>query len=197
MRLWLESNPLEVIIVTVKRDEDRVRKLLEPLEAYSDKIIVLLAPFANKRQQLMVGVDAAKGKILALVDDDVYWREKGVVPYLLAPFENDKVGAVAGIQRLVNIIHTTQVFLFLIQPVPKSPSSVKIHESSHHGRPPPHMTYSCGKARERCILQLMVDVGAYRPELCLSGRPFYKIQTLLKHTRTRSLAEGLSILPTM
>lgn len=104
MRLWLESNPLEVIIVTVKRDKARVRKLLEPLEEYADKIIVLLAPFANKRQQLMVGVDAAKGKILALVDDDVYWREKGVVPHLLAPFENDKVGAVAGIQRLVNII---------------------------------------------------------------------------------------------
>lgn len=46
----------------------------------------------------MVGVKAARGKIFALVDDDVYWRVDTVVPYLLAPFEDAEVGGVAGIQ---------------------------------------------------------------------------------------------------
>lgn len=102
MRLWLKSNPLEVIIVTVQRNKERVEQLVEPLQEYADKIIILIAPLANKRQQMMVGVKAAKGEIYSLVDDDVYWRVDHVVPYLLAPFQDAEVGAVAGIQRLVD-----------------------------------------------------------------------------------------------
>ncbi|KAL4406327.1 glycosyltransferase family 2 [Colletotrichum abscissum] len=98
MRLWLKSKPREVIIVTVERNRDRIVRLLEPLKEDADKIVILCAPLANKRVQLVVGVKAARGSILALVDDDVYWRAAGVLPYLLAPFENAKVGAVAGIQ---------------------------------------------------------------------------------------------------
>lgn len=37
----------------------------------------LCAPLADKRIRLVVGVKAARGSILALVDDDVYWRAEG------------------------------------------------------------------------------------------------------------------------
>jgi glycosyltransferase involved in cell wall biosynthesis len=99
MRLWLKANPREIIIATVERNRTRVVELIEPLRQNADKIIIVTAPLANKRHQLMVGVKAASGKIFALVDDDVYWRVDTVVPYLLAPFEDAEVGAVAGIQR--------------------------------------------------------------------------------------------------
>lgn len=104
MRLWLKSKPREIIIVTVERNRERVAQLVKPLKEDADKIIILCAPLANKRVQLVVGVRAAQGSIFALVDDDVYWRASGVVPYLLAPFEDPKVGAVAGIQRSVRSI---------------------------------------------------------------------------------------------
>ncbi|CAH0055753.1 unnamed protein product [Clonostachys solani] len=98
MRLWLRSKPREVIIVTVERNIENINKLIEPLKDDAQRISVLCSPVANKRIQLVVGVEAAKGDILALVDDDVFWRADGVVPYLLAPFEQDEIGAVAGIQ---------------------------------------------------------------------------------------------------
>lgn len=99
MHLWLKSNPREVIIATIERNKARIEELIEPLREHADKIVVVISPLANKRHQLMVGVEAAKGEIFALVDDDVYWRVDTVMPYLLAPFENTEVGAVAGIQR--------------------------------------------------------------------------------------------------
>lgn len=98
MRLWLKANPREIIIPTAERNRARVKQLIEPFQQEADKIVIVIAPLANKRIQLMVGVKAAKGKIFALVDDDVYWHVDTVVPYLLAPFENTKVGGVAGIQ---------------------------------------------------------------------------------------------------
>lgn len=106
LRLWLKYKPREIIIVTVPRNEVRVGQLVEPLrEIASGKIITLTAPRANKRQQMMIGVKAARGAICALVDDDVYWSTGTVLPYLLAPFEDAEVGAVAGIQRSVHPIH--------------------------------------------------------------------------------------------
>lgn len=103
LRLWLKSNPREIIVVTVPRNRDRVGQLIEPLlEVADNKIIIFTTPLANKRHQLMTGVRTAKGQICALVDDDVYWSVDTVVPYLLAPFENAEVGAVAGIQRSVS-----------------------------------------------------------------------------------------------
>ncbi|KAK1585037.1 polysaccharide synthase [Colletotrichum navitas] len=98
LRLWLGPNAREIVIVTVKRNRDRVERLVEPLKENADRVVILCAPLANKRIQLVVGVKAARGSILALVDDDVYWRAEGVLPYLLAPFGDTKVGTVAGIQ---------------------------------------------------------------------------------------------------
>ncbi|OQD65636.1 hypothetical protein PENPOL_c005G01259 [Penicillium polonicum] len=80
MRLWLEANPREIIISTVERNRASVEQLIEPFQQDAYRII------------------AAKGKIFALVDDDVYWHVDTVVPYLLAPFEDAEVGGVAGIQ---------------------------------------------------------------------------------------------------
>jgi len=102
LRLWVESKPLEIIIVTVPRCKAHVERLVKPVQEFTYKITILTSPVANKRQQLMVGVKAASGKIIALVDDDAYWRSTSVVPYLLAPFEDAEIGSVAGLQRSVH-----------------------------------------------------------------------------------------------
>uniref|UniRef100_A0A093V5P2 Uncharacterized protein n=1 Tax=Talaromyces marneffei PM1 TaxID=1077442 RepID=A0A093V5P2_TALMA len=96
MRLWLRSNPCEIIIVTVPKCKARVEQLVAPV--LTGTITILTVPLANKRQQLMAGAKAASGRIIALVDDDAYWRTTTVMPYLLAPFENPEIGLVAGLQ---------------------------------------------------------------------------------------------------
>ncbi|PVH97739.1 glycosyltransferase family 2 protein [Periconia macrospinosa] len=96
VRLWLKSNPREIIIVTVPRCRTHVEQLVSPVR--TDKITILNAPLANKRQQIALGAKAAKGKVIALVDDDAYWRGAELIPYMLAPFEKAEVGSVAGLQ---------------------------------------------------------------------------------------------------
>ena len=100
LQLWLRNNPREIIVVTIPRDLWRVRKLIEPIDAAGrDKILVLSVPKANKREQMVCGIKAATGSILALVDDDVFWPHPRVLPALLAPLENKDVGAVGGPQK--------------------------------------------------------------------------------------------------
>ncbi|KAH8722587.1 hypothetical protein GQ44DRAFT_828897 [Phaeosphaeriaceae sp. PMI808] len=77
-------------------------QLIKPLQKDADKIIIVIVPLANKRHQLRVGVKAAKDKISALVDDDIYWRVDNVVIYLLALFEDAEVGA-AAVERLSGV----------------------------------------------------------------------------------------------
>lgn len=100
LHLWLQSMPREIIIVTVPKYKDHIEQLVRPVD--TDKVTILTVPLANKRQQIAAGAKAARGKIIALVDDDVYWRAATVVSYLLAPFEDAQVGSVAGLQRLVD-----------------------------------------------------------------------------------------------
>ncbi|KAK1850652.1 polysaccharide synthase [Colletotrichum chrysophilum] len=98
LRLWLTNQPKEIIIVTIERDLQRVYDLVRPVVTEGDERISLMtADVANKREQLLVGIKHAKGKILALVDDDAFWKCQ-VLPHLLAPFEDPKVGGAVGKQ---------------------------------------------------------------------------------------------------
>ncbi|KAK1975622.1 family 2 glycosyl transferase [Colletotrichum cereale] len=99
LRLWLANRPKEIIIVTIDRDLQRVHDLVKPVIAEGDdRISVMTAEYASKRYQMVVGIKQAKGKILALVDDDAFWNTLQVLPYLLAPFEDPKVGGSFGKQ---------------------------------------------------------------------------------------------------
>lgn len=46
-----------------------------------------------------MGIRLARGKIIALVDDDAFWPATTVLPFLLAGLEDPKVGGVQGKQR--------------------------------------------------------------------------------------------------
>lgn len=102
LRLWLANKPQEIIIVTIDRDLQRVYDLVKPVIIEGDdRISVMTAEYASKRYQMAVGIEEAKGKILALVDDDAFWGTLETLPYLLAGFEDPKVGGVTGKQRYV------------------------------------------------------------------------------------------------
>ncbi|KAK1503590.1 glycosyltransferase family 2 [Colletotrichum abscissum] len=99
LRLWLANKPKEIIIVTIDRDLQRVHDLVKPVIIEGDdRISVMTAEYASKRYQMVVGIKEAQGKILALVDDDAFWGTLETLPYLLAGFEDPKVGGVTGKQ---------------------------------------------------------------------------------------------------
>ncbi|OHF03671.1 glycosyltransferase family 2 [Colletotrichum orchidophilum] len=98
LRLWLANKPKEIIIVTIERDLQRVLDLVKPVKNDGDdRISVEIAEYASKRYQMVVGIKQAKGKVVALVDDDAFWGTL-VLPYLLAGFEIPKIGGVTGKQ---------------------------------------------------------------------------------------------------
>ncbi|KAF8215167.1 polysaccharide synthase [Mycena galopus ATCC 62051] len=101
LRTWIAARPKEIILVTIKRDETRLRELLAPVlrESPDVQISVLIAPRANHRVQMDVGIEAVQGSIVAIVDDCVFWKNPvAILAYLLAPLEDPKVGGVVGRQ---------------------------------------------------------------------------------------------------
>ncbi|KAF6822906.1 N-acetylglucosaminyltransferase [Colletotrichum plurivorum] len=99
LRLWLANKPKEILVVTIDRDYQHVQDLIKPVKAEGDdRIQLITVDRANKRSQLVAGMKKATGKIIAMVDDDAFWGSVELIPHLLAPFEDPKVGGVVGKQ---------------------------------------------------------------------------------------------------
>ena len=96
LTLILQNLPREVIIVTIKCDLRLVLDFVGNVSSGATKVSVITAPHGNKREQMTLGIQAAKGKILAFVDDDVFWPTDAVLAHLVRGFEDRKVGGVAG-----------------------------------------------------------------------------------------------------
>ncbi|KAI4158220.1 MAG: hypothetical protein LQ342_007667 [Letrouitia transgressa] len=91
------NNPVSFIIVTPEHNVSRIGKICEFLGLKN--IRVLGAPQANKRLQMIQGIEAAQTPIMVFADDDVFWPTT-FLTYLLAPFEDPHVGAVGPFQSL-------------------------------------------------------------------------------------------------
>ncbi|KAJ4016077.1 hypothetical protein NW752_007013 [Fusarium irregulare] len=100
LRNCLASQPKEIIIVTIPRDLERVESLASPVldDAKKVPITILTVPKPGRRTQMALAAQEATGDILCFVDDDTVWPSNKVLPYLLAGFENPKVGGVVGRQ---------------------------------------------------------------------------------------------------
>ncbi|KAH8164497.1 hypothetical protein CIB48_g3757 [Xylaria polymorpha] len=100
---WLSNGPLEIIIVTVDNQRPQALRFIEsdqPIQAAiaanpNTEVIVSSISHPNKRFQLVEGIREAKGRIIALADDDVLWSQ-GTLLNLLAPFQKPEVGLVGG-----------------------------------------------------------------------------------------------------
>ncbi|KAJ2974979.1 hypothetical protein NUW58_g8488 [Xylaria curta] len=96
---WLANQPAEIIVVTVGRDYPQAKALLNSdaiQEANKGTEITLLSIIRpNKRRQLIEGVSASTGRIVAFVDDDAFWNPDTLLN-LLAPFQVPDIGLVGG-----------------------------------------------------------------------------------------------------
>lgn len=97
---WLINEPREIIIVTIARDLTLVQNLMQLVIAEfglrrASTIRVLVADYASKRAQMVMGIRHATGKIIVNVDDDIYWGDE-TLTWLLAPMEKENVGACVG-----------------------------------------------------------------------------------------------------
>ncbi|OAX40903.1 hypothetical protein K503DRAFT_686565 [Rhizopogon vinicolor AM-OR11-026] len=94
---WLAGKPKEIIIITEE-------KMLGPLQELAtavdpERIRVLTVPFANKRLQMAHGIRNTTTDIIVFADDDAIWPPT-MLPYMLACFEDQKVGGVGTSQRV-------------------------------------------------------------------------------------------------
>ncbi|CDH54944.1 glycosyltransferase family 2 protein [Lichtheimia corymbifera JMRC:FSU:9682] len=96
-RSWLACNPKEIIIIT----ETSMREPLQELANEVDpaRIRVLTVPKANKRLQMVAGVNATNTEILVFADDDAIWKPT-MLDYILACFEDLKMGGVGTSQTV-------------------------------------------------------------------------------------------------
>ncbi|KAG2174782.1 hypothetical protein INT43_005844 [Umbelopsis isabellina] len=96
-RSWLACRPKEIIIVT----ETKMRKALEELanEVDPGRIRVRTVPRANKRLQMIEGINATTTEILVFADDDAIWKPT-MLDYILCCFEDLKMGGVGTSQKV-------------------------------------------------------------------------------------------------
>ncbi len=103
----LACRPSKLILVTTWNKFDALDKLAQTLRNYGDKstaIEVLHVDKANKRLQVCEALkdEHVRTPITVMADDDVEWPST-LIPWLLAPFEDDRIGGVGTCQRVKRI----------------------------------------------------------------------------------------------
>lgn len=98
IKTCLATQPHEVIIVTVDANIKQTWQMASDIN--SKKIRVLSVEKANKRRQMCEAIPEVTSKITVFADDDVIWPA-AVLQWMLAPFEDEKMGGVGTSQRLM------------------------------------------------------------------------------------------------
>lgn len=101
---WLEQNPTEIIIVPDVADTEVCRRLAE---VQDPRVRVLVIEHRGKRSALGVGIRAAHGEVIVLVDSDTRWTP-GLLDALQMPFVDPTVGGVGSQQNVYQ--RTTSVW---------------------------------------------------------------------------------------
>lgn len=101
----LACHPSKLILVTTYNKSEALRNLVKTLKNSSETVIqVLHVDKANKRLQISRALegDHVKTPITVMADDDVEWPVT-LMPWLLAPFEDDEMGGVGTCQRVKRV----------------------------------------------------------------------------------------------
>jgi hypothetical protein len=96
----LACYPFELLLVTTSDKYAKLVTFTKTLEA--SNIRVFQVPIANKRIQVCEAIPEVKTSIIIMADDDVTWPST-ILPWLLAPFEDAKIGGVGPNQRVKRI----------------------------------------------------------------------------------------------
>ncbi|KAH0255155.1 glycosyltransferase family 2 protein, partial [Aureobasidium melanogenum] len=104
IKTCLATQPFEIIIVTIDASIKRAERTAATFN--SSKIRILSVAKANKRSQMCAAIPEVTTKITIFADDDVIWPQ-AILPWILAPFENNEMGGVGTSQRLMRPRKTT------------------------------------------------------------------------------------------
>lgn len=94
----LQAGPKHVLIVTAENSVKSLRDTMA-INLSASNIVVLGVERLNKREQILKALKHIETEITVLADDDVFWPDN-YLSYLLAIFEDDKVGAGGTRQRV-------------------------------------------------------------------------------------------------
>jgi cellulose synthase/poly-beta-1,6-N-acetylglucosamine synthase-like glycosyltransferase len=97
IRSVLKNEPREVILVTIDANVEKAERLAASIP--SKKIRVLSIRKANKRHQMCKALPHVTTPITVFADDDVSWPT-ALLPWMLSPFKDDRMGGVGTNQRL-------------------------------------------------------------------------------------------------
>ena len=97
LRSILVTEPFKIILVTIDQNVERARRLVKGLEA--PNIQVLSIHQANKRRQMVRALPEICTDVTIFADDDVTWP-RTLLPWMLAPLEDEAYGGVGTNQRL-------------------------------------------------------------------------------------------------
>lgn len=93
----LACQPAELILVTTHDKSKALNHLAESLG--NPNVRVLRTPIANKRLQVCEALPKVKTPITVMADDDVTWPST-MLPWILATFQDPKIGGVGTCQRV-------------------------------------------------------------------------------------------------
>ncbi|RFU27413.1 hypothetical protein B7463_g8916, partial [Scytalidium lignicola] len=96
----LACNPYELLLVTTADKYERLCTFVKSLEA--SNVVVMQTPIANKRIQVCEAIPRVRTELIIMADDDVSWP-RTILPWLLAPFEDKRIGGVGPCQRVKRI----------------------------------------------------------------------------------------------
>ncbi|KAL8690708.1 MAG: hypothetical protein Q9218_003906 [Villophora microphyllina] len=97
IRSILATEPSQIILVTIEAQEARAQLLAKELSSARLKVYSVAQP--NKRRQMVRAIPEIRTKITIFADDDVTWPST-LLPWMLAPLEDERYGGVGTNQRL-------------------------------------------------------------------------------------------------
>ncbi len=87
----LACNPSLVFVIMTKHLYKAIRELCKLMNARNLKVLQSLV--ASKRLQVCKAIPLVKTSITVMANDNVIWPST-ILPWLLAPFEDEKMGGV-------------------------------------------------------------------------------------------------------
>ncbi|KAL8639605.1 MAG: hypothetical protein Q9228_003374 [Teloschistes exilis] len=97
IRSILLTRPFRIILVTIEAEEARAQLLAKELDCGKLQICSVAQP--NKRRQMVRAIPEIETQITVFADDDVTWPST-LLPWMLAPLEDERYGGVGTNQRL-------------------------------------------------------------------------------------------------
>ena len=98
VRSCLATRPFEILLVTTDAHRERLAKLVRSMLP-TTRLRMFSVAQANKRRQMCRAIPEVRTRITVFADDDVSWPST-ILQWVLAAFEEERVGGVGTCQRL-------------------------------------------------------------------------------------------------